>query len=237
MVSLLGFIYLDPLYFIILAPALLLMMIAQGWIQSAFSEYSEVHLSSGLSGAEVAEAILKANGIQDVTVEVTEGFLSDHYDPTSKALRLSPDVYHGVSAASVAVAAHEVGHAIQHACGYFPLYIRSALVPLVQFGSFLWFPLFLGGAFLQMASLVWLGILAFSATVAFQLVTLPVEFDASRRALAEIERLGLAQGEEIIMAKKLLTAAALTYVAAALQSILTLIYFLIRAGVLGGDED
>ena len=225
------------LYIVILSPALILMAIAQIWIKWAFSTYSKMDLSSGLSGAEVAEAILQANGIGDVTVEPVEGFLSDHYDPTEKTLRLSPDVYEGRSAASVAVAAHEVGHAIQHAVGYAPLAVRSFLVPLAQFGSFLWFPLVLLGMVLSFLNLALVGLAVFGVVALFQIVTLPVEFDASRRALVEIQRLGLVSPSEATAAKNLLTAAALTYVAAALQSILTIIYYLIKLGVIGRRDD
>lgn len=227
----------DPMYFVFLAPALILMAIAQFWIRSAFAKYSQVTTSSQMTGAEVARAILEANGIYDVRVEISEGFLSDHYDPMEKVLRLSPEVYHSPSAAAVGVAAHEVGHAIQHAKGYVPLYVRSALVPLVQLGSTLYLPLLLLGMFLASFQLFMAGIICFGAIAVFQIVTLPVEFDASARAIRQIQELGIVRGEEVVGAKRILTAAALTYVAAAIQSVLTILYYLWRAGLLGGGDD
>ncbi|MDA1191193.1 MAG: zinc metallopeptidase, partial [Candidatus Poribacteria bacterium] len=140
--------FFDPVYFLFLAPALILMFWAQAKVQGAFAKYSKVGTQAGLTGAEVAVSILRANGISDVRVEPVQGFLSDHYDPTSKVLRLSPNVFQGRSQASVGVAAHEVGHAIQHARGYAPLQIRSALVPVVQIGSMMWIPLSLLGFFI-----------------------------------------------------------------------------------------
>ncbi|GIX06660.1 MAG: zinc metallopeptidase [Candidatus Poribacteria bacterium] len=227
----------DPVYFLFLSPALVLMIIAQAMVQGRFRKYSQVGTSSGLTGAEVAREILRANGILNVKVEEVSGFLSDHYDPISRTLRLSPGVYHGRSQAAVGIAAHECGHAIQHAQGYALLALRSALVPAVQVGSWIWMPLLFLGFFLGTMNLIMLGIVAFSAIVVFQLITLPVEFDASRRALVQIQQLGIVRGNEVVGARKVLTAAALTYVAAALQSVLTLLYFLMRAGLLGGRRD
>jgi hypothetical protein len=229
--------FFDPLYFIILSPALLLMIWAQVKVHSAFRKYSQVGTSSGLTGGQVAMEILRANGIHDVRVEEVGGFLSDHYDPTKKVLRLSPNVYESRSTAAIGVAAHEVGHAIQHAKNYAPLALRSALVPAVQIGSFIWMPLFMLGMFIGSLQLGMLGLVAFGAVAVFQLVTLPVEFDASGRAIAEVQRLGIVRGEELVGAKRVLNAAALTYVAAAVQSLLTILYFLIQLGFLGRRDD
>ncbi|MBM3216290.1 zinc metallopeptidase [Candidatus Poribacteria bacterium] len=227
----------DPLYFLFLSPALVLMLWAQFRVKSAFNKYSRVRTSSGMSGAEAAREILRANGISDVRVEQVQGFLSDHYDPTKKVLRLSPDVYQSTSAASVGIAAHEVGHAIQHAHGYGPLALRTAIVPAVQIGSFLWAPLFFIGLFFSVFELAMIGLIAFAGIAVFQLVTLPVEFDASRRAIAEVGRLGIVRGDEIVGTRRVLNAAALTYVAAAIQSLLTILYLLMRMGLLGRRSD
>jgi Zn-dependent membrane protease YugP len=228
--------FFDPMYFLILSPALVLMIWAQVKVQSAFRKYAAVGTSSGLSGAEAAGRILRANGVGDVRVERVSGFLSDHYDPMGKVLRLSPNVHDGRSAASVGIAAHEVGHAIQHAHGYGPLALRTALVPAVQIGSFLWMPLLVAGFWMSAMQLVWLGMIAFAGIALFQIVTLPVEFDASRRAIAQVRDLKIVQGDEVVGAKRVLSAAALTYVAAAVQSIFTLLYFLVRLGVFRRDE-
>ncbi|RKX63337.1 MAG: peptidase, partial [Thermodesulfobacteriota bacterium] len=175
--------------------------------------------------------------ITDVKIELASGFLGDHYDPRNKTVRLSADNYNGQSIAAVGVACHEAGHAIQHAYGYAPLKLRTALVPITMLGSNLAWPLLLVGFLFQALSLIKLGILFFSGAVLFQLVTLPVEFDASHRALVAIRETGLLRGEEVTGAKRVLQAAAMTYVAAAAAAILQLIYFLLRAGLLGNRED
>ena len=173
-------------------------------------------------------------------VEGVQGFLSDHYDPRSKRLRLSPDVFQGRSQAAVGIAAHEVGHAIQHAHGYAPLQLRSALVPAVQIGSSAAIPLFFIGMlilyFIGNPIVALLGVAALGIVALFQLITLPVEYNASSRALAEIERLGIVVGSEMEGARKTLNAAALTYVAALAQTLMTILYFLIQLGFLGGDD-
>ncbi len=228
------FIGFDPMYFIIVGPAFILSILAQIWVKSAFAKYSQVGVSTGLSGAEAAKKILAGQGLA-VTVERVDGFLSDHYDPRSKVLRLSSNVHDGRSLASVGVAAHEAGHALQDAKGYVPLQFRSAMVPATSIGSQLAFPLLLIGLIFHSLGLVYAGIILFSAVVLFQLVTLPVEIDASRRALALVREQGIvATGEEAAGARSVLTAAAMTYVAAAATAILTLLYFLMRAGLLGG---
>jgi Zn-dependent membrane protease YugP len=227
----------DPLYLLFVAPTMLLSLIAQIWVKKAFSQYSKVGLSTGLSGAETAERIVRQSGL-GVRVERVGGFLSDHYDPKARVLRLSPDVFDGRSLASVGVAAHEAGHALQHAKNYLPLQFRTAIVPIASIGSQLAWPVVIIGLMLQATGLVYIGIILFSMMVVFQIVTLPVEIDASRRALALIRTNGTVVSDaEAAGARKVLTAAAMTYIAAALTSIMTLIYFLFRAGLLGGRRD
>ena len=223
--------------FIILIPGMLLGLYAQYKVKSTFAKYSQVRAVSGVKGVDVARRLLEQNQIYDVAVELTEGHLGDHYDPRSKVLRLSPDVYHGTSLASLGVAAHETGHAIQHDVGYLPLAIRSNLVPVVQFGSMAWFPLFLAGMFLSIPAFVEIGVYAFTAVVLFQLVTLPVEFNASNRAIAILESGGFLNREEVSPTQKVLNAAALTYVAALVMSVLQLVRLLIISGMLGRRDD
>ncbi|GAB4286962.1 MAG: zinc metallopeptidase [Deferrisomatales bacterium] len=229
--------YFDPLYFMLIAPAFLLSLVAQGWVKSAFAKYGEVPNRRGLTGAEAARRILAAAGLGHVRIELAQGFLSDHYDPRTKVLRLSPDVHQRATLAAVGVAAHEAGHALQDARGYVPLKARSALVPVAQVGSNLAWPLLLFGFLLHAVSLVKLGVILFAAAVLFQLVTLPVEFNASRRALAALEGVGVLAADEIPGARAVLSAAALTYVAAAVTAVVQLIYFLLRSGLLGGQEE
>lgn len=229
--------FFDPLYLLLLAPALLISIGAQIWVKSAFAKYSSVASQSGYSGAQAASTILKRNGITDVTIEEATGFLSDHYDPTSKTLRLSPDVYHSTSLASLGIAAHEAGHALQHTQGYAPLQIRSLLVPTTSIGSNLAWPLLIIGFLLHSAMLVQMGIIFFAGVVLFQLVTLPVEFNASYRALGALRSTGLVNEYEIEGSRKVLTAASMTYIAAAATAIMQLIYFLMRAGFLGRSDD
>lgn len=215
--------YYDPTY-IILIPAIILTMYAQFKVSSTTNKYFRVRTQRGFTGEQAAREILNANGIYDVKIEMTGGTLSDHYDPRSRVLRLSRDVYRGTSITSVAVAAHECGHAIQHARGYAPLTIRGAIVPVVNFASNASWILILLGLFMSSFNfLLKIGILLFAATVVFQLVTLPVEFNASSRALDQIESLGIVSHEERRQSKKVLTAAALTYVAAAATAILQLL--------------
>ena len=200
----------DPTY-IILIPAIILTMYAQYKVSSTTNKYFRVRTSRGYTGEQTAREILNANGIYDVRIEMTHGTLSDHYDPRSKILRLSTDVYRGTSITSVAVAAHECGHAIQHARGYAPLNIRGAIVPVVNFASTASWALIAIGLFMSSFTfLLKIGILLFSATVIFQLVTLPVEFNASNRALAQIENLGIVSHDEVRKSRKVLNAAALT---------------------------
>ena len=220
----------DPT-FIVLIPAVLLALYAQFRVKSAYAQYSQVPVSSGLTGAQAAGEILRRNGLSDVSVERTEGVLSDHYDPRTRALSLSPDVYSGASVASVGVAAHETGHAIQHARGYAPLALRSAMVPTVQFGSWLAWPIFILGFLFHSGGMVQVGILVFSAVVAFTVVTLPVEFDASSRAMRVLRDERMITPDELRGVRAVLTAAALTYVAAAAMSVLQLLRMLMLANM------
>lgn len=227
--------YFDPMWFILALPGLLLGLWAQARVKGAFNKYSKVRTLRGVTGAQVARTLLDAQGLQSVQVEQSGGFLSDHYDPRAKVLRLSPDVYNAPSVAAAGIAAHEMGHALQDASGYGPLQLRSAIVPAARFGSMLAPILFLIGFFLQMTALAWVGILLFGAAVVFTLVTLPVEFDASRRAKQLLVSNGILVGEEIQGANKVLDAAALTYVAAAVAAIGQLLYYVLL--LTGGRRD
>jgi Zn-dependent membrane protease YugP len=206
-------------------------------VKSSFSKYGKIGNRRGITGAEAARRILDSSGLSAVRIEPAQGRgLSDHYDPRTKVLRLSPDVYGKASLASVGVAAHEAGHALQDSRGYAPLKIRSALVPAAQLGSSLAWPLLFLGMFLGVMGMVKLGVIFFSGAVLFQIVTLPVEFNASARAMQALEGVGILSGEELSGARKVLSAAALTYVAAAVTAVLQLFYFLLRSGLLGGDD-
>jgi len=230
----------SPLYLVVIGVGMALSLWAQWRVKSAFKKYSKLSTRSQMTGAQVAQAILDKNGITDVTIEPVRGRLSDHYDPRSKKLRLSEPVYGSNSMAAFGVAAHEVGHAIQHAHGYAPLGFRSAWVPVTNFGGglsmiVLILAAVLGGAATalgQTASLI--GVLLFATTTVFTLVTLPVEFDASKRALVALESGGMVTSEELSGARKVLNAAAMTYVAAFITSLLTLLYWAYSLGLLGG---
>lgn len=226
--------YFDPTYFLLII-GMLLSMAASVRVKSTFAIYSRVRSASGLTGAEAARRILRMAGITDVTVVPISGSLTDHYDPRNKQLALSQDVYDRTSVAAIGVAAHECGHAIQDAQNYVPLNLRSAIVPVANIGSTLSWPLFLAGLILSIRPLLTLGILLFSFAVFFQLVTLPVEFNASSRALKMLGSSGMLGTDEVKGAKKVLTAAALTYVAALASSILQLLRLIILAG--GRDRD
>lgn len=224
--------YFDPTYFLVLI-GVVLSLIASARVKSTFAKYSRIRNGRGITGAEAAQRVLHGAGIYDVRVEHVSGNLTDHYDPKTKVLRLSDAVYGQTSVAAVGVAAHECGHAIQHATGYAPLKLRSTLVPIANFGARIAWPLIIFGLFLTSGSsdiLINLGIFAFLLAVLFQLVTLPVEFNASNRAIRIIADTGLMQGEEVRAAKKVLSAAALTYVASAATAILQLLRILILTG-------
>jgi Zn-dependent membrane protease YugP len=227
---------LDPIYFVFLAPAILLALWAQYRVKSAYHEASQVPARSGYTGAAAAQAVLEDARVPPVRIEPVDGVLWDHYVPGERVLRLSPDVYAGRSLASLGIAAHEAGHAIQDARRYPLLVIRNAIVPLASIGGGLSWVLMLIGFLLSSLMLIKIGIIAFGMTVAFQLVNLPVEFDASRRARVALVEGGLVTRQEDETVKRVLDAAALTYVAATLSSILTLLYFLFRAGLLGGGR-
>ena len=215
------------------SPFFLIPMILVGWAQmrvrSAFKKYNQVPSMARLSGAETARRILSEQGIYDVAVEETGGSLSDHYDPSSKVVRLSSDNFHGHHLAGLAVAAHEVGHAIQHANGYLPLNVRHAILPVANLGSSLGFPMVIGGMLFGFTGLIDIGILFFAGAVIFQLVTLPVEFNASSRAMAILSQ-GYLAGDEVSSAKKVLNAAAMTYVAAAATAVMQLVHLLLMRG-------
>jgi Zn-dependent membrane protease YugP len=221
--------FFDPLYFVFALPALLLGLWAQMRVKSALNRFSRQRTANGMTGAEIARRVLDSNGLQNVRIEQSRGFLSDHYDPAAKVLRLSPEVYGSSSVAAAGVAAHESGHAIQDASGYTPLAIRSFLVPGVQIGSWLGPILFMVGMFTTRffgTGLAWAGLLLFAATAVFAVVTLPVEFDASRRAKQLLSEHGLVYASELDGVNKVLDAAALTYVAAAFQAVSTVLYYL-----------
>ncbi len=228
--------FFDPLYLLVMLPGLALSAWASFKVKSTFNRYSQVRAQSGMSGAEAARELLRRKGIRDVRVEQVSGFLSDHYDPGARALRLSPDVYSGRSLAALGVAAHEAGHAIQHATNYAPLSFRSLVVKPAMIGSNLGMAVVMVGALVNFGGLIWLGIAMFSAFVLFTLITLPVEFNASSRAVAVLEQTGMINRSESGPTRAVLNAAALTYVAAAISAILTLLYLLWRAGVIGGSS-
>jgi Zn-dependent membrane protease YugP len=205
--------------------------------QLTFSKYSKVRSASGMTGAEAANRLLSSQGIHDVTIEPVQGFLSDHYDPTSKTLRLSPGVYQSDSLSAIGVACHEAGHALQHAAGYGPLALRTMLVPAASIGSYGSYILLLIGAFMVKIALIKLGLLLFSATVLFTLVTLPVEWNASARAKELMTATGIVTADEQEKAGSVLNAAFMTYVAAAFTSLMTLLYYLMRFGLIGGRRN
>lgn len=211
-------------------PGLILSLWASAKVKSTFAKYNRVPLRGGLTAAQAARQILDGNGLYSVRIERVQGNLSDHYDPRSNIVRLSDSTFSSSSVAAVGVAAHEVGHAIQHAAHYGPASLRSAIVPVANIGSGAAVPLILIGLFLNMVGLVYLGIILFSLAVLFQLVTLPVEFNASRRALQTLNDTGMVTSEESAGVSKVLSAAALTYVAALLSSLLQLVYFITLAG-------
>jgi Zn-dependent membrane protease YugP len=220
--------YFDPRYLLFALPALLLGLYAQLKVRGAFSRYSQVR--AGITGAQAARRLLDGQGLHDVTIEEARGFLSDHYDPRSRTLRLSPKVARTDSLAAVGVAAHEAGHALQHAAAYWPLQVRSAMVPTVQFGSWLGPVIFFLGLMMNLTSIAWLGVILFGGVALFSLVTLPVELDASRRAKALLQERFMVDSQGMVGISKVLNAAAMTYVAAAIQAISTLLYYVFLLG-------
>ena len=225
-----GYYGFDFTYLVLIVPAMLVALYAQFKVKSAFAKYSQERCLSGLTGAEAARRILLANGITDIAIEHISGDLTDHYSPTEKVIRLSDSVYNVPSIAAVGVAAHECGHAIQYARGYAPIKLRNAIIPASRIGSMLSFPILIIGMIFSMQPLILVGIGLFSLVTLFQLLTLPVEFDASGRALKIIDERGMLTPEEYQGAKKVLSAAALTYVAALLSSLAQLLRLLLIFG-------
>ena len=222
---------------IVLIPGLIMSGVASLLVKSAFSKYSQVGTRRGYTGAQAAQRLMADAGIHDVEVVPTTGFLSDHYNPSTKTLALSEQVYGSRSVAAIGVACHEAGHAVQHAHGYAPLGLRSAIVPVVSFGAPMSNTLLMLGFILHLQPLLILGIVAFSLVVLFQLITLPVEFNASSRAKRLCVESGIIDADERVGVDRVLDAAALTYVAAFVSSLLTLLYYLWRSGLLGGRRD
>ncbi|MDR0718729.1 MAG: zinc metallopeptidase [Treponema sp.] len=215
--------YFDYYYLVLVVPTLILSLIAQVMVKSAFSKYSKIRCSQNISGRDAAALLMRKNGIDDVAIEPVRGSLTDHYDPGAKKLRLSESVYATPSIAAVGVAAHETGHAIQHATHYGPLALRSTLVPVANIGSSFGPILAIGGIFFSLPFLINIGILLFAGAVLFYIITLPVEFNASTRALAILRRENVLTPAELSGVRKVLTAAALTYVASALTAIASLL--------------
>jgi len=238
-----AFFFIDPMYLIlVLLPSLALAGLAQWRVKSAYAKGSKINARSGLTGRQVAEELLQNAGLNDVRIERVQGFLSDHYDPSKRVLRLSPDNHDGRSLAALGVAAHEAGHALQHAQGYAPLVVRNSIVPVAGFGSQLSTFLIIGGLLLNFMmqaqwgiGLAWIGVLLFSAVVVFQLVNLPVEFNASSRAREHLLALGIVSEYEDGTVKQVLNAAAMTYVAATVTAILNLLYLVMLVSSAGRE--
>ena len=224
--------FFDPTYLLFILPALALSLWASWRTRSAFKKYSQVRTLRGLTGAQAAQEMLRRAGIPDVQVVPTHGFLSDHYNPANRTLALSEATYASTSVAAVGVACHEAGHAIQHAEGYKPLWLRSALVPTANIGSSAGYFVMLGGLLFHSANLVYFGALLFSAVLLFQIVTLPVEFDATARAKRLAVETGVVLPQEREGMDKVLNAAAMTYVAAVVSTLMTLLYYLLRASAM-----
>ncbi|MBP1568861.1 MAG: zinc metallopeptidase [Oscillospiraceae bacterium] len=220
----------DIYYFILIIHALLFGLWAQSQVNTNFQKYSQIGTMRGMTGAQAAEYILQQNGIYDVQIRHVSGHLSDNFNPRNKTINLSDSVYNSTSIAAIGVAAHEAGHAVQHAVNYAPIRIREMIIPVTQIGSWLYLPIILVGFLFSSQTLVNVGILLFSTLAIFQLVTLPVEFDASGRAIRTLESSGILYGEEITGAKKVLKAAALTYVAALVSSLAQLLRLILIFG-------
>ncbi len=229
--------FFDPTYLLFILPGLGLSLWASFRTKSTFKKYSRVPAATGYSGAQAAQVLLDRAGLHNVSVTRTHGFLSDHYNPVTKTLALSENVYDSRSVAAIGVATHEAGHAIQHAQRYAPLWLRSTLVPTASIGSSVGYIVMMLGLFMSSSNMVLVGAVLFSMVLLFQIVTLPVEFDASRRAKQLVVAEGIVSPNEREGVDKVLNAAALTYVAAAVSTLLTLLYFLMRAGFLGGSDD
>lgn len=230
-----GWGFFDPLYYLILAPAILLMLWAQARVRGTYAR--GMQYPAPLSGASAARHILDRAGLYDVQIEQTQGFLSDHYDPRARVLRLSPEVYDSRTASAVGIAAHEAGHALQHAAHYAPLVVRNFAVPAATWGPTLSIILLMIGALMASPMLINLGLLAFAGLLVFQVVNLPVEFDASNRAKRLLSDLNIVDADGAAMVRSVLNAAGWTYVAGMLQTLLTLIYYVIRFGGIGRNDD
>lgn len=227
----LGYFYgIDMTYIILVLPALIFTMYAQSKVNSTFKKYSAVGNRRGFTGAQVARKILDMNGLQNVVVERVGGNLTDHFDPKANVVRLSDATYGSTSVAAIGVAAHEVGHAVQHAEGYAPIKIRNSIVPVVQIASYAAWPLAILGIIMSFDGLANFGVLLFGAVVLFQLITLPVEFNASSRALKTLDNYAILEGEELKSSKKVLSAAAMTYVASAAVAVANLLRLLTIVG-------
>ena len=227
----------DPLYMLVLGVGLVLSLAAQLWVKSSVNRWSQIGTRRGLTGRDVAEAILRAERIGDVRVEPVAGFLSDHYSPSERVLRLSEDIFYGRSVAAAGIAAHEVGHAIQHKRGYWPMQLRQRLVPVANIGTNLGVWLVVLGMIVGLTELATLGVLLFAGFVAFTLITLPVEFDASFRAREVLLTNGIVTPHEARGVSQVLTAAAATYLAATVSAIMQLFYWALRAGLLGQRDE
>lgn len=229
--------FFDPRYLLFMAPAIILMLIVQWYVKSAYNRWSKVPARSRMSGAQAAQRLIQRAGLVGVRIEGVQGNLTDHYDPRDKVLRLSAGVYQGSSVASLAIAAHELGHALQDQEGYFPLRLRSALVPAVNIGSYLGWILIVIGLVLNFVNLAWLGVIVFSGGALFALATLPVEFNASARANQLLSDTGIIMGEEEMQGvNKVLNAAALTYVAALVTAVMQLLYWVTIVLGMGGRQ-
>lgn len=224
----------DPLYLLVMAVSLVLGLGAQAWVTMAVRSQSNVALRSGMAGVDVAQLVLRASGLSGVRIEESQGWLSDHYDPTTRTLRLSPDNFWGRSVAAAGIAAHEAGHAIQHARGFWPMQVRQKLVPVANVGTQLGVLMVMFGMMLGWLGVAKIGVLVFAGFVAFTVITLPVEIDASRRAYAALAGTGMFAPAELSGVGKVLRAAAATYVAATITAILQLLYFALR--VFGGHR-
>lgn len=229
--------FFDPLWLVFAGPALLLAIYAQIRVSGTYGKYAKIANMRGITGVAAAKSLLASEGLYDVTIEGTPGPLTDHYDPKSKTLRLSQGVYGSPSVAALGIVAHEVGHAVQDHKGYLPLRLRTGLVPLANVGSTLAFALFFLGFLIHWPGFFWIGIALFTAAVLFALVTLPVEFNASRRARAMLSNNGLVSMQEMDATRAVLSAAALTYVAALLQAVAQLMYYLFYAMGMGRRDE
>ncbi len=225
--------YLDYYYIILIVPALIFGLWAQSRVNSAYTKYSRVGNMRGYTGADAARFILEQNGIYDVTIRRISGKLTDHFDPRNKTINLSDGVYDSTSVAAVGIAAHEAGHAVQHAVGYFPIKVRETIIPITQIGSYIYFPIIILGIVFSYQPLVNAGIMLFSLIAVFQLVTLPVEFNASGRAIKTLDESDILYGDELRGAKSVLKAAALTYVAALVSSLAQLLRLVL---IFGGNN-